>query len=91
MEDVDADEVVELWAGVTDAVRALKGAYSPHGLNVGANLGRSAGAGLPGHLHLHVLPRWDGDTNFMTSVAGTRVLPEPLDATAERLKAAWPS
>lgn len=91
LEDLDSAEASELWSAVADAVRALKQAYSPHGLNVGANLGRPAGAGLPGHLHLHVLPRWDGDTNFMTSVAGTRVLPESPEATADRLRAAWPS
>ncbi len=91
MEDLSPDEAAELWAAVTDAVRALKAAYRPHGLNVGANLGRSAGAGLPDHLHLHVVPRWDGDTNFMTSVAETRVLPESLDASADRLREAWPS
>ena len=91
LEDLEPSEGAELWSAVADSVRALKEAYAPHGLNVGANLGRTAGAGLPGHLHLHVLPRWDGDTNFMTSVAGARVLPEPLDTTAERLRAAWPS
>jgi ATP adenylyltransferase len=91
LEDLEGAEAAELWSAVTASVRALKAAYRPHGLNVGANLGRSAGAGLPDHLHLHVLPRWDGDTNFMTSVAETRVLPESLDATAERLREAWPS
>ncbi|MGQ0520109.1 MAG: HIT family protein [Actinomycetota bacterium] len=91
LEELDATEAAELWAATVDAVRAVKAAYGPHGLNVGANLGRPAGAGLPGHLHLHVLPRWDGDTNFMTAVAGTRVLPESLPATAERLRAGWPT
>jgi ATP adenylyltransferase len=57
---------------------------------MGANLGRVAGAGIPGHFHVHVLPRWNGDTNFMTSVAETRVLPESLDATLDKLKKAWP-
>ena len=79
-----------LWAGVTEAVRALKAAYRPDGLNVGVNLGRAAGAGIPGHLHEHVLPRWFGDTNFMTSVADARVLPEALAVSAQRLRAAWP-
>ena len=83
-------EAEAVWGGVSDAVLALKAAYRPHGLNLGANLGRSAGAGIPGHFHVHVLPRWDGDTNFMTSVADTRVLPEALSASAAKVRAAWP-
>lgn len=84
-------EAAELWATVTAGVRALKAAYRPEGINVGANLGRAAGAGVPGHFHVHLLPRWNGDTNFMTSVAETRVLPESLGATWEKLRAAWPT
>lgn len=90
LEDLDGPEAAELWGAVSDAVRAIKAAYHPQGLNVGANLGRAGGAGVPGHLHLHVVPRWDGDTNFMTAVAETRVMPESLDATSERLRVAWP-
>ncbi len=91
LEDVAGEEAAELWAGVADAVRALKTAYTPHGLNVGANLGRVAGAGVTGHFHVHVLPRWDGDTNFMTAVAETRVVPESLPATYDKLRSAWPA
>ena len=68
----------------------LRHAYDPDGLNLGANLGRAAGAGLPDHLHLHVVPRWVGDTNFMTTVASVRVLPEALSESLSRITAAWP-
>ncbi len=91
LEELNADEASELWRGVTDAVVALKAAYRPDGINLGANLGRSAGAGVPGHVHVHVLPRWAGDTNFMTSVASARVLPEALPATWEKVHKAWAS
>ncbi len=90
LEDLTEDEAGELWLGVRQAVTALKAAYGCEGVNVGLNLGRAAGAGVPDHLHVHVLPRWAGDTNFMTAVAETRVLPETLDASWEKLRAAWP-
>lgn len=91
LDDLDADETIELWATVTDAVRALKAAYEPEGVNVGLNLGRAAGGSVGEHLHVHVLPRWVGDVNFMTAVANTRTLPEALVDTADRIRAAWPS
>ncbi len=87
--DLDEGEAVALWAAARAAVGAITSAYRPDGINLGANLGKAAGAGLPDHLHLHVLPRWRGDTNFMTTVAGARVLPEALETTGEKLRAAW--
>jgi ATP adenylyltransferase len=77
------------WLDLTGlAERSLVAAYRPHGLNYGANSGRVAGAGFPDHLHLHLVPRWDGDTNFMPVVGGTRVLPESLTETWTRLRRA---
>src|SRR5206468_12123179 len=79
----------ELWSAVSACVTAIKAAYSPDGLNIGMNLGRAAGAGVPGHLHVHVMPRWGADSNFMTAVAETRVLPEALPVTWQKLRDAW--
>jgi diadenosine tetraphosphate (Ap4A) HIT family hydrolase len=90
LEDLKPDEATALMSMTQDAVVALKAAYTPDGLNVGINIGRTAGAGVPGHVHLHALPRWDGDTNFMTTVAEARVLPEDLRTSWEKLRAAWP-
>ena len=89
LDELTPAEHTELWAGVTDAATALRAAYRPDGLNIGMNLGRPAGAGVPSHLHVHVLPRWNGDTNFMTSVAGVRVMPESLPDSAAKVRAAW--
>jgi ATP adenylyltransferase len=83
------EEAAELSSGVYDAVAAVKAAYRPEGMNLGVNLGRAAGAGIPAHLHVHIVPRWIGDTNFMTSVAGVRVLPEALSDSWAKLRAAW--
>ena len=82
----DAAERAELMALTRIAEMALGEAYRPHGLNVGINLGRPAGAGVLDHLHIHLVPRWNGDTNFMGVVANTRVLPEDLSQAAERLR-----
>ncbi len=90
LEALDEAESRELWTAVTDAVRAVKAAYRPDGVNVGINLGRPAGGSVSQHLHVHVVPRWTGDSNFMTAVANTRTLPEPLADTAARIRDAWP-
>jgi ATP adenylyltransferase len=89
--DLDAlDSAVadELMQGVRLMIRALRVTYDPQGFNVGANLGAAGGAGYGEHLHFHVVPRWTGDTNFMTTTADTRVVPEALHDTARRLRAA---
>ena len=91
LEELDDAEARELWAAVTDAVCAVKAAYAPEGVNVGINLGRPAGGSVSQHLHVHVVPRWTGDSNFMTAIANTRTLPEALGDTAARVRAAWPS
>ena len=85
----DAENIAIARAQVR-ALRAIRAAYEPDGVNIGANLGRAAGAGIPGHLHVHVLPRWNGDTNFMTAVAEARVLPESLRTGYDKLKSVWP-
>jgi ATP adenylyltransferase len=90
LSDLTEGESAELWWATRRAVATIETAYEPDGMNMGANLGRAAGAGLPSHVHLHVVPRWAGDTNFMTSVADTRVLPETLALSWKRLTDAWP-
>jgi ATP adenylyltransferase len=89
LDELTEAESDELWRTVRLAVRADGDAYHPDGCNLGANLGRAAGAGIPRHLHVHVVPRWSGDTNFMTAVGGVRVMPESLPVTWEKVSAAW--
>ncbi len=81
---------IELMRAQRRAVAALQTAYGCEGINLGANLGLVAGAGVPEHLHLHALPRWAGDTNFMTTVAETRVIPEALETGWAKLRSVWP-
>ena len=84
------DEVVELHRFASAGMKALGELYAPQGFNLGWNLGRIAGAGIVDHVHLHVVPRWAGDTNFMPVLADVKVLPEHLVETRERLAKAWP-
>ncbi len=84
--DLTPGELGELMQLTRVVEMALQEMYQPHGFNMGLNLGQSAGAGVLDHLHMHVVPRWNGDTNFMTVVGETRVLPEDLAKTAERLR-----
>ncbi len=86
LEALEPDEQIEMMTLARWSEMALNEAYRPHGINVGINLGKAAGAGIENHLHVHFVPRWSGDTNFMTAVGETRVLPEELAATALRLK-----
>lgn len=79
MESLSQDEILDLWGLMTDMKGRLEETMHPQGYNIGLNLGRSAGAGLPGHLHLHIVPRWTGDTNFMPVLGRTKILPMALE------------
>ena len=91
IETATAEELAEAMGLIQRGTRALDTAYHPDGFNVGLNQGRVAGAGVLGHLHIHLVPRWSGDTNFMPIIGETRVLPESLDTTYDRLAAALAS
>jgi ATP adenylyltransferase len=88
LEGAPQETLEEMMRLTARAEKALGQLYRPDGFNIGMNVGESAGAGIAGHIHMHVLPRWTGDGSFMTTVAETRVLPETLDTTYERVKAA---
>lgn len=91
LELLDAATRAELMELISISISVLQEVYQPDGFNIGANIGASAGAGIVDHVHLHVVPRWNGDTNFMSTVGATRVLPEELEDTYRRLLAAWPT
>jgi ATP adenylyltransferase len=89
LEDTPADTAVELMLTVRQAEKHLRALYRPDGINLGMNIGQAAGAGIAGHIHMHILPRWFGDANFMTTVGETRVIPEELAVTYDRLSRAF--
>jgi ATP adenylyltransferase len=89
LQDLDADTVAEAMALAQRAITILEDRYSPHGYNVGFNQGRVAGAGVEHHIHMHVVPRWGGDTNFMPVLADTRVMPQTLEQSYEALRGAF--
>jgi len=89
LEQVAEDTVTEMILLARQAETHLRAHYQPDGLNMGINVGKAAGAGVAGHIHMHVLPRWVADANFMTSVGETRVLPEDLETTYEKLSRVW--
>jgi ATP adenylyltransferase len=88
-EELPVDALTDLMLTVNRAIAALRQLYKPHAFNLGANIGEAAGAGIAEHYHFHVVPRWYGDANFMSTVGQTRVIPDTLDNTYEELKAIW--
>lgn len=89
LEEADPDTLAEMMTLTRLAEKHLRAIYRPRGFNVGLNIGECAGAGVAGHLHIHVLPRWPGDTSFMTTVGETRVVPEDLSVTYQKLARAF--
>lgn len=86
LEDLDSETSAELMRNIQLYTGIVKQVYRPEGFNIGANLGAAAGAGVPGHLHFHIVPRWNGDTNYMSTVGGVRVIPEDLQDTYLRIQ-----
>ena len=91
LEDLDDAQITDLMRALKRTITVLKKTLKPEGFNIGANIGRVAGAGMPDHVHLHVVPRWNGDTNFMPVLADVKVMPEHVSRAAAKLRAAWPT
>ena len=89
LELLDVETRAEMMELVSQAIVILKKVYHPHAFNVGANIGQAAGAGVPDHVHLHIVPRWTGDSNFMSILGETRILPETIEETYNRIKDGW--
>lgn len=91
IEQLPAEALAEIMTLSQRSLAVLRKAYNPHAFNIGINIGSAAGAGVPGHVHMHIVPRWSGDTNFMSALSNTRVIPEMVSETYERLHSLWPS
>jgi ATP adenylyltransferase len=89
LEGLDSETRAEMMELTSQSTTVLKNIYKPEGFNIGVNIGEAAGAGVKEHIHIHIVPRWRGDTNFMSAVGATRVLPEALEDTYKRVKAAF--
>jgi len=91
LEHLDTHTLTEIMLLTNQGLAALRKVYNPHAFNLGVNIGAAAGAGIAEHVHLHVVPRWNGDTNYMTAVGATRVIPEELPETGRLVREAWPA
>ncbi len=89
LQALDSETRAEIMELTSQAIENLQKIYRPHAFNVGANIGKAAGAGMPDHVHLHIVPRWTGDSNFMSILGETRVLPETIEETYNRIREGW--
>ena len=89
LELLDPETRAEMMELVSQIITLLKKVYNPHAFNVGANIGKAAGAGVPDHVHMHIVPRWTGDSNFMSILGETRILPETIEETYKRVRDGW--